>query len=317
MIEQQLFWERYRPKSLKSLILLPRISEFVKNGIQTNIIFHGYMGTGKTSLTRILLQNKHFIQINSSLDNGIDVLRDQLSEFCQTMPSPFVKTDDKTKYVYLSEFDNSTKDFQEAFKDYIEEYSHIRFIITMNHLSNIKVKELNSRFSKINFNPINNEEKLFLQNGYLRYLKAVAADAKVNVSDDTITKIINKNFPDLRSSVQNIQEIFITGKEEEVITNIGDRQTVYDMLLSKNMTFEHIWDFVVDNYNQNPDELLHTLGRPLFEYLKDYDINIIRSKGRKIIRLSAQYTQSYNNLMVDPVIHLISYMCDIKEVLDN
>ena len=59
MIENTLFWERFRPHQIDDMVLLDRIKNKFKNGVQCNYIFHGYSGTGKTTLTKILLKNKN------------------------------------------------------------------------------------------------------------------------------------------------------------------------------------------------------------------------------------------------------------------
>ena len=116
MIKDVLFWEKFRPQRIEQIILLPRIKKFINDGIQTNILLHGHMGTGKSSLIRILLKDKSFKKINASLNNGVDLLREELFEYCTSRISPFNKSNDKMKYVYLEEFDRSTSAFQEAFK---------------------------------------------------------------------------------------------------------------------------------------------------------------------------------------------------------
>ena len=59
-MKDRLFWEKYRPKKLEGVILLPRIRKFVQDGIKTNILFHGTPGTGKCvdGDTFITIRNK-------------------------------------------------------------------------------------------------------------------------------------------------------------------------------------------------------------------------------------------------------------------
>ena len=56
MLDNILFWEKFRPKKIEQIILLPRVKNFLIDGIKTNILVHGYMGTGKSSIVRILLE---------------------------------------------------------------------------------------------------------------------------------------------------------------------------------------------------------------------------------------------------------------------
>ena len=40
-LKRLLLWEKYRPKTLKQVMLLPRIEKDIKNGITANYIFYG------------------------------------------------------------------------------------------------------------------------------------------------------------------------------------------------------------------------------------------------------------------------------------
>lgn len=313
-MNEYLFWERYRPKSIDKMILLPRIKDFFESGIHTNVILYGHQGTGKTTLARILLKGKHYKEINSSLDNGVDLLRDEILDFCTSMPGPFVRTDDKMKYVYLEEFDKITGNFQDAFKSFIETYHrNVRFVITMNNLTEV-IGPVQSRFDTINFNPLNTEEQDFLKKGYFKYLKSVAIHSKTNVNDDLINKIVLKNFPDLRASVQNIQRINIAGNSDIIYSN-KEQSVVFDFILNGRNTFEENYYFVMDNFLDQPDDLMRTLGRPFFSYLMEKDQDLLKIKGGALINLAKDYNSTYDNNMVDPVVHLISYIMDIKNVI--
>jgi len=319
MLKDLLFWEKFRPKNFKQIILLPRIKDFISDGIKTNLLLYGNMGTGKSSLIRILLKDKNFKYINASLNNGIDLLREDLYDFCTSRPSPFVKSTDTMKYVYLDEFDNTTSQFQEAFKAFIEEYNDkVRFIITMNHIENV-IPEILSRFNKINFNPKNDNEINFLKDGYFKYLKSIKnylyKKENFEIDDKIIKKIINKNFPDLRSSVQDIQEIFIT-KNYDIYSNIEkDFLYIHNYIMNgKNDTLEN-FDFVDRNFNENPLTLLKAMGRPFIKYLIDNHIDIFKNKGFFIIKVSKEHNETFNNQTVDPIVHLTNYINEIKKII--
>jgi DNA polymerase III delta prime subunit len=309
-----LFWERYRPKSLNQMVLLPRIKAELGEGFKRNYLLHGHQGTGKSTITRILLKDRDFIRINASLNGKIDTLRDELEDFCTSMKSPFIKSDDSMKYVYMEEFENSTKDFQEAFKAFIEDYDQrVRFIITMNEIQSIKVPALLSRFEPLlKFDPINDEEREFLHSGYTKYLTAVSKHAGLNLKPETITNLINTYFPDLRAAVQGVHAIFLTGNED---IQIQETYTdIYEFILGSKSTFDNIYDFVVDNYTNRPKDLMFILGRPFYKYLKTNHPDIITNKGFNLIGISKSYNENYETT-VDPVIHLISYISEIKKTL--
>ena len=312
----ELFWEKYRPKSLNQMVLLPRIKSEIGEGFKTNCLLHGHHGTGKSTITRILLKDTDFLRFNASRDGRIELLREEMEDFCTSMRSPLNKSDDPMKYIYMEEFENSTKDFQEAFKAFIEDYDdRVRFIITMNEISCIKVPALLSRFNPlIPFDPINDEEREFLHKGYFKYLLAVSKHAGLTLKDETLTNLINTYFPDLRSAVQGIQRISITGNEQ---IQIQETYTdIYKFILEGNTTFDKIYDFVVDNYTNRPKELMSILGRPFYKYLKDNHPDITTNKGLNLIGVSRSYNERFEST-IDPVLHLISYMVDLKKIING
>ncbi len=101
-INSLLLWEKWRPKNMEDVILLPRIRKHFENGVNQNYIFYGNYGTGKTSLARILIgkysKDKPYLEINSSLYTSIDVLRTEIEDFCKF--TPMMATDSDYKYIF-------------------------------------------------------------------------------------------------------------------------------------------------------------------------------------------------------------------------
>jgi len=312
-ILNKLFWEKYRPKTMSNMVLLPRVKNHFNKGVdQANWLLYGNSGTGKSTLIDILLKDKHHIKINASLKNGVDVLRDKITDFCDSMPSPFVKSDDKMKYVYLEEFEKTTPEFQDGFKAFIEQYDHkVRFLISMNDISKV-INPLLSRFNKICFNPENDTEKNYLLAGYYKYLMSVIKHSKMNVDEEVVKKIINTNFPDLRLSVQDIQTIFIT--EDQNISIDGNHKHIYDFILNKENNFSNNFYFVMDNWMNQPKDLIDILGRPFYQYLINNHKDIILEKGFKLLELNKTYNAEFETT-TDPPLHVFSLICELKNIL--
>lgn len=313
-IQEQLFWRKYRPKTITNMVLLPRIKKYLENGFQQNVILYGHPGTGKSTIVDILLKDKHYKKINASLKNGVDTLREEIMDFCDTRPSPFVRTDDRMKYVYLEEFDKTTDSFQEAFKAFIEDYeTTVRFIISMNDITHVN-QALYSRFTKVCFNPSNDEERNYLLSGYHKYLLSVAKHAKIQIEDNIIKKIIYNNFPDLRSSVQELQTIQITGNQE--ITISGDNTRVFDFIMNGENNFSDNFYFVMDNWVNQPKELIDILSRPFYHFLLNNHKEVIKNYGFQLLELSKRYNAEFE-FTTDPPLHVFSYICEIKNILNK
>jgi replication-associated recombination protein RarA len=312
-IKNQLWWRKYRPKTVNNMVLLPRIKKVVENGIQQDMIFYGHPGTGKSALIEILLKDKNYMKINASMENGIDTLRDKITDFCESMPSPFVRSEDKMKYVYLEEFDRTTPAFQDGFKAFVENYDHkVRFIISMNDITRV-IPALISRLKpQVCFNPANEDEKAYLMNGYFKYLLSIVKHNKLNIDEDIIKKVMVTNFPDLRASVQELQTMSITGTDnvQYVIRNIE----VFNFILNGKNDFSDNFYFVMDNWANQPKDLIDILSRPFYNYLLNNHGQIINEKGFELLELTKKYNAEFE-FTTDPPLHVFSLICEMKSIL--
>ena len=73
-VKSLLLWEKWRPKNIDEVILLPRIRKQFENGISQHCILYGHYGTGKTSLIRFLLGEIESVESVFKLDgNSVSV----------------------------------------------------------------------------------------------------------------------------------------------------------------------------------------------------------------------------------------------------
>lgn len=314
-IKDKIFWEKYRPTSLNNMILLPRIERLVKNGIQMNLIFYGTSGTGKTTLANILSKEYNFLKLNASDKNGIDVLRSKIENYLNTM---VLGGKDGLKVIYLDEFDRATPQLQDGLKSFIETYENrARFIFTTNHISKI-TKELRSRFTEVPFDPIDKTEGEFLYKKHISYIRAIAKKENFEryTELEPFVKIVNKFFPDLRKSIQAVQEGIITNNMDNISMSSGgsDKLDFYNYLCDKNTNPIEIYDYVMNNFFTNFEDAYEYLGRPFFEYLREYKNEFLISNGAAILNTQKSYNETYP-ITPDPIIHLINYILDIKIIL--
>jgi replication-associated recombination protein RarA len=312
-IKSELFWYKYQPKTLKQIILLPRIRKLVENGLDANMIFYSDTpGTGKSTLARILCKDTDNIEFNASKDTSVNILREQLQTHCKNL-NPFMgKNAQKT--IFLDEFDGVSAEYKKAMKGFSDTYQHVRFILTTNFIQEIDDKIL-SRFIKVDFNPKNKEEIDYLQDMYIKYLKAISINVKLSITDEELKKLIMLSFPDLRSATQKLQEIYLTKNTDQLknFTSSGYND-IFDFVLNGKNNIEENYHFVINNFQDNPLELMKALGRPLFNRLMSVDNDNLVKKGATLINLQKSYNEKYTET-IDPIIHLISYITDIKEVL--
>lgn len=276
-----LLWEKWRPKNLEDIILLPRIKKQFENGVNQHYIFYGHYGTGKTSLARILIgkYNKEtpFLELNCSLDTSIEVLREEIQNFCKF--TPMFESNSDIKYVFLDEFERVSPQFQDAFKAFIEKYNNsVRFIITTNHINKIS-DGLKSRIKTINFDCIDVEEERYLKTEfYKRIQNTVLPKEEKEISKENLGGIINKKFPDFRSILVEVQDFLETGDINNGVSNISNKIKI-DLFnfLYENGDYESVYHFLMTNFGQEKiDSMIKLLGKPFIDWSIENRKNIDR-----------------------------------------
>lgn len=101
----KIWCEKYRPQTVDDLMVdddaKALLHEFAKSGQIPNLLFAGSPGTGKTSTSKIIVKDIlkcNYLYINASDENGIDMIRNKVSNFSQTK-----SFDGKVKVVILDE----------------------------------------------------------------------------------------------------------------------------------------------------------------------------------------------------------------------
>ncbi len=152
MMKDDFLWvEKYRPHKIEDCILPESLkstfSEFVKQGSIPNLLLTGSQGTGKTTVARAMCEELglDYIEINGSMNGGIDTLRTEIKNFASTIS--FTGT---RKMVILDEADYlNAQSTQPALRNFMEEFSkNCGFILTCNFKNRI-IEPLHSRCSVI------------------------------------------------------------------------------------------------------------------------------------------------------------------------
>jgi DNA polymerase III delta prime subunit len=316
-VNKLLLWERWRPKNIDDIILLPRVKKYFESGLNGNYIFYGNFGTGKTSLARILIgkytKDKPFIEINSSLETSINVLRSQIDDFCKF--TPMMESESDFKYVFLDEFDRTSAEFQDAFKAFIEKYSKrgVRFIITTNHINKIE-GGIKSRIPQINFDCLNIGEEKYLKQEIFKRTKNIILKEEGEIPKESLISIINKKFPDFRSILVEVENYTQTGGEIESSQNVSNKLKfdLYDLIYSDH-DYEKVYHFLMSNFGADKiDVMIKLLGKPFI----DWSI----SQGKSVEKLFecnyiiADYTQKLET-NTDPIILGMAIIGKFKDIL--
>jgi putative ATPase len=310
-LKELIFWEKYRPQSLKQMILLPRIANLVDSEVDTNYIFYGSSGLGKTTLARILAKEQNSLILKGKL--GIDILTEKIEKHFTALN---FDAKDKQKLIVIDEFDNASSALQEALKGFMEEYPFARFLFTTNYLDKIEDK-LRSRFVCVPFDPIDSNEREFLFNKQVNYLRAISKKEEFALYTEVepFKKMVMKSYPDLRSAVNLLQVVIKTGDISIINAEYGStKDELYNFIMDGNVNPLSNYDYVMNNFFLTFDDAFKYLSRPFFEYMKEFHIQIIIDKGALILKKQKEYNETLN-ITTDPLIHLINFIIDLKTII--
>jgi DNA polymerase III delta prime subunit len=271
-VKSLLLWEKWRPRNIDEVILLPRIRKQFENGISQHCILYGHYGTGKTSLARILIgkytKKTPCLELNCSMDTSIDILREEIQNFCKF--TPMMETESDIKYVFLDEFERVSIQFQDAFKAFIEKYNkNVRFIITTNHLNKIS-DGIKSRIPQINFDCQGFDEEKYLKTElYKRINNVILPEEGKQIPKEDLISIITKKFPDFRSIMVEVQNYLETGDLGSNSSNVSNKVKLelYNSIYDKSLDYEKIYHFLMTNFGADKiDVMIKLLGKPFIDW---------------------------------------------------
>ena len=211
LLEEKVWCERYRPKTLEDCLLPPAtrilFNSFVEKKFVPNMLLSGQPGIGKTTAAKCVLNDigAEHITINGSIKGNIDTLRNDIQQFAST-----VSYNGGKKYVILDEADNLTQATQLALRGFIEEYSaNCGYIFTCNFRNKIIDAIADSRLlSEIDFTFRSNERQE-LAKGLFKKLTVIFTSEGVLFTPDDL-----KNFIVIFLNKSNdLRKLFITAQK--------------------------------------------------------------------------------------------------------
>jgi DNA polymerase III delta prime subunit len=305
-IQNDFVWvEKYRPKKIEDFVLSPdvksKIEGYITKGNFGNLIFYGHYGTGKTSLVRFLLSHfdAEYESINASEERGIDVIREKVKKFAQTMGFG------SKKVFVFNEGEKLTKDAQESLKEIIEEsYKVCTFIFVTNNISKLD-DGIVSRCDAIHVRP--NEVKDVANYVWKNIIKKEKIEA---IPADVLT-ICNRYFPDIRRIVNNLQTASLGGtldiKSKHYVSSDEYSELVSIISKTKKSTSVEDWKkcrkiILSLNYEQQIE---------IYTYLFDNIENMI--KHDRILEASIMIGVSAKSVhdTVDNEIHVSSLIAEL------
>jgi replication factor C small subunit len=201
--KRKIWVEKYRPKNTNEYVfhdptIKAAVEKMVADRNIPHLLFSGVQGSGKTTLSQILvneldLEETDILVVNASDENSVDDMRVKIKNFITTFAMG------EFKVVRLEEADYLSLNAQAVLRNMMEEYSDVaRFILTCNYENKI-IPALKSRCQQFRFKA---GDKIDIT----EYVAKILMEEHVNFTIDTLDKFVSVGYPDVRKIVNMVQQ---------------------------------------------------------------------------------------------------------------
>lgn len=299
---ESIWIEKYRPHDWLEIkgqdVITSRIKAFIDSKNMPHLLFSGPAGVGKSTTALVIAKklygdnyNQNFLELNSSDERKLDVVRTKIKDFARVRPMGDVPF----KIIFLDECDAMTKDAQHALRRIMENFtSTTRFILSCNYSSKI-IDPIQSRCAIFRFKPLSKDaiyqlidhiahrESLiiddkaksalfYVSEGDCRKLENVMQSCAVlsmQITEDLIFDIVSAARPEEITHVIKLAYIgkFLDAKKKLLDTMLNHGLSGYDVIKQMSGVLFNL-DFILPKQRL---DFMHKIGEVEFRLVEGSD----------------------------------------------
>lgn len=301
-LSNSIYTEKYRSSSFGELIFEDKqtLLNYLKKPLELpSFIFHSSSpGTGKTSCSKLISKvlECDTLILNSSDERGIDVIRDKIKLFAQSLSS----NNNTKRMIFMDEMDGTTSIAQNSLRVTMEEYSsNCFFVFSCNDINKI-IEPIRSRCVLFSFERPS-KKQIFDR------LEYICKEENIEYDPEDLSQLINLNYPDIRSMVMTLQSTKIDSKS--LLVDNDEYREFFKYLLLKDIQSIYSKSFS-NSFN------LMGFNRWLFHYIF-YNQSLFSFSELSCISMLLADTEKNYNLGVNLPILFIANMLEVAEIISK
>lgn len=311
-MQKRIPWvEKHRPASLEKFVFQnddqkKKLTNIVESDDIPHLLFHGVQGSGKTTLSRIIvntLVDKGIVDemdvhvINGSDENSVDTIREKIKTIANTYSMG------KYKIIQFEEMDYLSHSAQACLRAMMEDnIDNCRIIGTCNYPNKL-MPALISRFQDFAFKSPSLDE-------VYKFTAGVLITEGIDFDPEVFKNYVDAYYPDIRKILNQMNSASIGGTLESPSQNAADsndwRYKVIELI--KNLEFDKMRQTVLSVIpREEYSEVFRVIYNNIESALKEH--NKANAVGPAYI-LIANYLYK-NSIVADPEINLAALFVEL------